>query len=112
MVIKLQNKGYFLVFRILRFLPPAPFLRDLFSNVSLSVSEDGKAPAAHAPMHTLPGITEAPGLPTPLYSAFWCSGAYRAFADDEEGVPSCTLPDDILPVLIVCLQNRNSNRST
>jgi hypothetical protein len=35
--------------------------------------------------------------------------AYLPFTDDEEGVSSCTLPDDIFSIFIVGLKNRNTN---
>jgi hypothetical protein len=31
---------------------------------------------------------------------------YLSFANDKEGVSSCTLPDDIFPIFIVGLKNR------
>lgn len=38
--------------------------------------------------------------------------AYLPFADDEEGVSSCSLPDDIFSIFIVCLKGRNNNIKT
>ena len=46
----------------------------------------------------------------PCASLSHATRAYLSFADDKEGVPSCTLPDDIFPIFIVGLKNRNRNR--
>ena len=49
--------------------------------------------------------------PQPPPASLSCpSRAYLSFADYKERVPSCTLPDDIFPIFIVRLKNRNSSR--
>lgn len=39
----------------------------------------------------------------------YAAQTYLSFADDEEGVSSCTLPDDIFSIFIVGLKNSNSD---
>lgn len=84
------------------FFPLYHFSGDLFLNILASVrrGKDQDSKRGHSCSCRMPAA-----------SLSHATKAYLSFADDKEGVSSCTLSDNIFPIFIVGLKYRNNTRN-